>query len=66
MKYKEIVELAHQVGICVTESTPRPDEPSKLEQFAALIAQREREACAKLCQACAKKALEHLYKGGIL
>lgn len=42
----EIIEMAREAGIrdCTCDGTK-----GCLERFAALVAQKEREACAKLC-----------------
>ena len=46
MTQDEIIEMARQVGLwpAVTDTFPK-----ELEDFAKLVAEHEREACAKLC-----------------
>lgn len=46
MKHNEIVEIAKQAGI---ETDWSFDFQVRLETFAKLVAQHEREACAKVC-----------------
>lgn len=55
MKQDEVIEMARQVGLCRTQSNF--DDwidagPSTLElvEFAKLVAAKEREACAKVCE----------------
>ena len=47
MNQEEIIEMARQVGLwpAVTDTFPK-----ELEAFAKLVAQHEREACAKLLE----------------
>jgi hypothetical protein len=47
MTQDEIIEMAKEAGIC-TWLKPPEDVKERLETFAKLVAQREREACAKL------------------
>jgi hypothetical protein len=47
MKHNEIVEIAKQAGI---ETDWSFDFQVRLEAFAKLVAQHEREACAKICE----------------
>ena len=46
---KELVEMAIQAGFVEMPETPYGG--SKLEAFAKLVAQHEREACAQVCEA---------------
>ena len=48
MTQDEIIEMARQAEFCISpiDSVLLP----KLEAFAKLVAQHEREACAKLCE----------------
>ena len=48
MKQDEIIEMARQAEFCISpiDSVLLP----KLEAFAKLVAQHEREACAKVCE----------------
>ena len=51
---QEIIEMAREVGLCRTQSNFEDwidAGPSgyELEVFAKLVAEREREACAKIC-----------------
>jgi len=47
MTQDEIIEMAREVGLwpAVTDTFPK-----ELERFAKLVAKKEREACAKLCE----------------
>jgi hypothetical protein len=45
----DIVRMAHEAGILM-RSHEHQDEPTKLERFAALVAQHEREQCAKIVE----------------
>ena len=47
MTQEEIIELAKQADVWVAGQEPYQ---SQLEAFAKLIAEKEREACAKLCE----------------
>jgi hypothetical protein len=47
MTRDEIVQIAWDVGLFI-RSHHLQDEPTKLEQFAALVAAAEREACAEI------------------
>jgi len=52
MKQDEIIEMARQAGDVLTDSRGRMDfcfDNYGLEAFANLVAAKEREACAKLC-----------------
>jgi len=48
MTQDEIIEMARQAGLpeAIIEMTP-----IAFERFAKLVAEREREACAKVCEA---------------
>jgi len=48
MTQDEIIEMARQVGIIFHGLGNTPEE---LEAFAKLVAAKEREACAKVCEA---------------
>jgi hypothetical protein len=48
MTQNEIIEMAKQAGFVEMPETPYGG--SKLEAFAKLVAQLEREACAKVCE----------------
>jgi len=48
MTQDEIIEMAKQAGFVEMPETPYGG--SKLEAFAKLVAQHEREACAKVCE----------------
>ena len=48
MTQNEIIEMAKQAGIVNPQNVL-----NVLEAFAKLIAQHEREACAKVCEECA-------------
>jgi len=47
MTQDEIIELARQVGLVDWESSAYRNE---LQAFAKLVAAKEREACANICQ----------------
>ena len=47
MTQDEIIELAKQADVWVAGQEPYQ---SQLEAFAKLIAEKEREACAKVCE----------------
>jgi hypothetical protein len=54
MTQDEIIEMARKLGICELTSKPKQDihyslTIHEMQQFAKLVAQHEREACAKLC-----------------
>ena len=49
MTQDEIIELARQAGAHDNGYEVRFVEPKYLERFAKLIAESEREACAKVC-----------------
>lgn len=50
---EEIIEMAREAGIrdCTCDGTK-----GCLERFAALVAEKEREACAKVCEEVERKA----------
>ena len=60
MTQDEIIEMARQAGYFVydltethqkkTVETDEADEWAQLERFAKLVAEHEREACAKICE----------------
>ena len=50
MTQNEIVEMARQVGLFqITKDGYEVFYPDNLEAFAKLVAVKEREACAKIC-----------------
>lgn len=49
MNKEEIIRMAREAGMFVTSELKGQTEV--LERFAALVAEREREACAKVCDA---------------
>ena len=49
MTQDEIIELARQAGVRDDEHTFEFSQYKYLERFAKLVAEKEREACAKLC-----------------
>jgi len=50
MTQDEIIEMARQVGIQDAYSnSPHKGVIAQLEAFAKLVAEKEREACAKVC-----------------
>jgi adenylyl- and sulfurtransferase ThiI len=56
MNKEEIIKLAREVGLLPDNLHPAPQthhmaqKQKNLETFAALVAAREREACAELCE----------------
>jgi len=55
MTQDEIIEMARQVGLCRTQSNfddwiDAGPSGYELEDFAKLVAAKEREACAKVCE----------------
>lgn len=49
MTQDEIINMAKQAGICTWLKQPE-NVKKNLEAFANLVAQHEREACAKVCE----------------
>jgi hypothetical protein len=49
MTQDEIIELARQAGAWETDTGELIKEDLNLQAFAKLVAEREREACAKVC-----------------
>jgi len=50
MTQDEIIQMARQAGAHDNGYEVRFVEPKYLERFAKLVAEHEREACAKLCE----------------
>ena len=50
MTHDEIIALARQVGVEATGDEYWPFFIEELEAFAKLVAEAEREACAKICE----------------
>ena len=50
MTKEEIIELARQAGVRDDEHTFEFSQYKYLERFATLIAEHERNACAKVCE----------------
>ena len=61
MTQDEIIELARQAGI---RETVIQFHKLEIEAFAKLVAEKEREACAKVCEEHAKEAWDQ--EGGAL
>ena len=51
MTQDEIIEMARQAGVRDDENIFEFSQYKYLERFAKLVAEREREACAKVCEA---------------
>ena len=51
MTKKEIIEIANKVKLPHEYANGEPMWLDKLEEFAKLVAEKEREACAKACEA---------------
>ena len=50
MEKEEIIEMARQADLdWHTGWTLDDDQPNRFEAFAKLVAEKEREACAKIC-----------------
>ena len=49
MTKEELIEMARQAGVRDDEHTFEFSQYKYLERFATLVAEKEREACAKLC-----------------
>ena len=47
---EEIIEMAEQAGFMFTDGSPIGFTVSMLKDFAKLIAEKEREECASLCE----------------
>ena len=56
MTREEVMDMAYESGVIGGYE----GEPELLERFAALVAQAEREACAKDAEWCIQNHLEHL------
>jgi hypothetical protein len=54
---KEVIEMSRQTHLPYFYETGVPCNLSGLEAFAKLVAQHEREACAKICGRLADEAL---------
>ena len=55
MTQDQVIELTRALGICELTSKPKQDihyslTIHEMQQFANLVAQHEREACAKVCE----------------
>jgi len=50
MTKEEIIEMAEQSGFMFTDGSPIGFTVSMLKDFAKLIAEKEREECASLCE----------------
>ena len=59
MTQDEIIEMAKQAGMDYLQYIS-PEAFEKVEAFAKLVAQHEREACAKLCE---EEADDEMYLG---
>ena len=53
MTKEDIIELARQAGVRDDEHTFEFSQYKYLERFATLVAEHEREACAKVCDGLA-------------
>jgi hypothetical protein len=49
MNREDIIRMAREVGIVFANHTAVGSEENLLQNFAALVAAAEREACAKVC-----------------
>ena len=63
MTHDELIALAKEAGMYVgLEGGGRPiwiAKTNELERFAALVAAKEREECAKVCETHAPTGLQH-------
>ena len=60
MTQEEIIEMARQAGFTVGYGSPALP---KHEAFAKLVAEKEREACAKVCEETVCKAQDSWDRG---
>jgi len=60
MTQDEIIEMARKAGYLDLSLTDRGMELKELEAFAKLVAAKEREACAKVCDELSDK---HTWEG---
>ena len=56
MNREDIIRMAGEVGIVFANHTAVGSEENLLQNFAALVAAAEREACAKLCDEMERKS----------
>lgn len=63
MTQDEIIELAKQCGLLDEVNGWDVWFPDELEAFAKLVAEKEREACAKLCEETVCKAQDSWDRG---
>ena len=67
MTEEEIIEMARQAGWEMDDSLVLEPEivwyicQGQLQTFAKLVAQHEREACAKLCESESSNVAEHMF-----
>ena len=62
MTDEEIIEMARQAGAMFDHMTwVERDLLPVFERFAKLVAQHEREACAKLCESESSNVAEHMF-----
>ena len=66
MTQDEIIEMARRAGVRDDENIFEFSQYKYLERFAKLVAEKEREACAKVCEefAQAKYAAEAIRQRG--
>ena len=61
MTQEEVIELARQAGYQHPDAVGQCEDFAyfDLQDFAKLVAEKEREACAKVADECAEQVLEH-------
>jgi hypothetical protein len=62
MTKDEILEMARQADVWVAG---QPPYQTQLEKFARLVAEKEREECAKACEEEAKASIDDYEAGGM-
>ena len=65
MTQDEIIEMAKQAGMDYLKYIS-PEAFEKVVAFANLVAQHEREACAKVCEETTASWTQHLYNEGCI
>lgn len=66
MNREEIIRLARDAKLPYEYDTGRILYLKELERFAALVAEAEREACAKVCEETTAAWTQYLYNEGCM
>ena len=61
MTKEEIIEMAEQAGFMFTDGSPIGFTYSMLKNFAKLVAEKEREECAKRLEAVGRQHCTEVY-----